>query len=200
MRQRREPAHSARRRAGTGVLKEDGPPSASPVRPQLVVPESHLTTRCGACAPRGRPPRVEVRNLPQRLGKRTPGVRAAPRGATAQARPGPPAPARGTLRGATLGHRAVAHRSHVHPPAGCAGRNSSIELPFEQYTRYLDHVSPLLQIHSNVCLAQPFETHYRCTNCPCRHRADRSPCGGEHLERGRRDHRRRECDRHIDRP
>src|SRR4051812_43121490 len=47
----------------------------------------------------------------------------------------------------------------VHDPSG-------LELSFEQYTRYLDRVSRFMEIHSNVCLAQPFETHYRCTNCP----------------------------------
>lgn len=39
---------------------------------------------------------------------------------------------------------------------------NEFEITFDQYHLHLDRVSGSMQIHSNVCLAQPFESNYRC--------------------------------------
>ncbi len=53
------------------------------------------------------------------------------------------------------------------------------------YTESLDRVRQSRIFHSNVCLAQPFESNYRCAS------------QGEHSRRGRRDHHHRQCHHHC---
>ncbi|GGO91455.1 hypothetical protein GCM10012280_39350 [Wenjunlia tyrosinilytica] len=71
-----------------------------------------------------------------------------------------------TARRTTFRDRAPSRRTPdtvaTGPLALTLGPREIFEHRFDQYTRYLDRVSIFLEIHSNVCLAQPFETNYRC--------------------------------------
>lgn len=73
-------------------------------------------------------------------------------------------PTRGTDRkGRSCGDGEPDSRRSALVPGGGreVPRPDYFESMFDQYTHRRDRVSPLKKIHSNVCLAQPFETNYR---------------------------------------